>query len=221
MLVQPANAGWAAAGERGTRFEVNPLAGYMEEFSPTDSFVIETAEGRSVYFNGREDLTHKQTREIAKEKDSGTGYFAYRFEVDGEAVWLDGSGKPLGGRETDFLKQNGVYYTNPDDYLDSTDGDGSATLVVEELITNLLLFVPVGIAAAAAFAPLILRFFTGTLLSLAIEASQLVIGTGGVAGTGDVLVNTTGGVLGAASVVGFYALTARRHDAPALAERAR
>ncbi|WP_169775395.1 VanZ family protein [Streptomonospora alba] len=205
VLVQPAHVGSAAAAGRATQVEWNPLAGYMQEFAPSDSFAIRAGKGRYVHFDDQEDLTVETAREIVLADESAGEYYAYRFEVRGEALWLDNEGNPIGEDATRFLKKDGVYYADPDDYLESE----SATLVVEELVVNFLLFVPIGIVAAAAFTSAVVRLLTGAILSLAIEASQLLMGTGGVVGTGDLIVNGTGGFLGAALVMAISAIIAQ------------
>ncbi|MFB9803138.1 VanZ family protein [Streptomonospora salina] len=218
VLVQPADGGWAAAGERTTRVEWNPLAGYLQEFAPPDDSVVQTARDRSFYVGLREDLTREQAREVvAEEEEADRNVYAYRFEIGGQAVWLGGDGEPIGEQKREFLVQTGSYGVDPDDYAPAE----SASLVYEELVVNLLLFVPVGIVAAAAFTPAAARLGTGALLSAGVETSQLILGTGGVAGTGDLIVNGTGGVLGAGAVMGFSALAARRGGrAPRDADRA-
>lgn len=208
VLVQPANAGWTAVGERATAVEWNPLAGYMQEFAPPDDhFTVETGQ-EPVYVSGRDDLTRQAAREIAAEEEADRHHYAYRFDIGGRAVWLDGEAAPLGEQERESLRRNGTYGIDPDEYL--TPGADSATLVGEELVVNLLLFVPVGIVAAVAFTQVAVRLGTGAVFSVGVETSQLLAGAGGVVGTGDLIVNGTGGALGAGAVMAFSAFTARR-----------
>ncbi|MFD0775834.1 VanZ family protein [Streptomonospora algeriensis] len=208
VLVQPVHVGSAAEAGRTTQLQLNPLAGYMQEFAPSESFAVRAGKGRYVHFNAQEDLTVEAARDMVVADESADEYYAYRFEVRGEPLWLDSEGDPIGEDAVRFLKKDGVYYTDPDEILNAE----SATLVAEELLVNFLLFVPIGIVAAAAFTSAVLRLFAGAILSLGVETSQLLMQTGGVAGTGDLIVNGTGGVIGAALVMAVSAVIARRRQ---------
>lgn len=85
------------------------------------------------------------------------------------------------------------------DLISALSGDGSVRRAVIELVVNIALFVPLGLALRLRFESMSVARATviAFALSLGIETLQLVVATGRVANITDVLMNTLGGFLGA------------------------
>jgi hypothetical protein len=83
--------------------------------------------------------------------------------------------------------------------VDALDGEGGLRLAVAELIGNVLLFVPLGMALRWRFPALGIARVTivAMLVSIAVETLQAVLATGRWATTTDVITNTVGGLVGA------------------------
>lgn len=98
------------------------------------------------------------------------------------------------------------------DLRDALNGQRSLTLVLAEILGNVALFVPFGIALRWRFPRLgVLAIGLGALaLSTTIEILQAVTGAGRWADSTDVITNTIGGLLGAG--LGGIGLAAERRD---------
>ncbi len=85
------------------------------------------------------------------------------------------------------------------DLVSALGGDGSVRRAVIELVVNIALFVPLGLALRLRFASMNVAQATAIAfaLSLGIETLQLLVATGRVANITDVLMNALGGFLGA------------------------
>lgn len=85
------------------------------------------------------------------------------------------------------------------DLVSALGGDGSVRRAVIELVVNVALFVPLGLALRLRFATMSVARATAIAfaLSLGIETLQLLVATGRVANITDVLMNSLGGFLGA------------------------
>jgi hypothetical protein len=83
--------------------------------------------------------------------------------------------------------------------IDALDGEGGLRLAVAELIGNVLLFVPLGMALRWRYPWLGVARVTvaAMLISVAVETLQAVLATGRWATTTDVITNTVGGLVGA------------------------
>jgi VanZ family protein len=85
------------------------------------------------------------------------------------------------------------------DLISALGGSGSVRRAIIELVVNIALFVPLGLALRLRFATMSVVQATAIAfaLSLGIETLQLVVATGRVANITDVLMNTLGGFIGA------------------------
>jgi glycopeptide antibiotics resistance protein len=85
------------------------------------------------------------------------------------------------------------------DLISALGGSGSVRRAVIELVVNVALFVPLGLALRLRFESMSVARATAIAcgLSLGIETLQLLVATGRVANITDVLMNTLGGFLGA------------------------
>ena len=99
-------------------------------------------------------------------------------------------------------------------YLDPVEGAlGWAGIAWRPVVDNVTLFVPVGAMLAAWWrrTSLATVWFAAVTLSIAVEGFQLLVPTGRIANTADILANATGAAIG----VGLAALTGVRalaHD---------
>jgi glycopeptide antibiotics resistance protein len=83
--------------------------------------------------------------------------------------------------------------------VDALDGEGGLRFAVAELIGNVLLFVPLGMALRWRLPRFGIARVTGAamLISVTVEVLQAVLATGRWATTTDVITNTVGGLVGA------------------------
>jgi glycopeptide antibiotics resistance protein len=83
--------------------------------------------------------------------------------------------------------------------IDALDGEGGLRFAVAELVGNVLLFVPLGMALRWRLPRVGVARLTivAMLVSVTIETLQAILGTGRWATTTDVITNTVGGLLGA------------------------
>lgn len=86
------------------------------------------------------------------------------------------------------------------DLLWAVGGQVEPAVAVTELVANVLLFVPLGLALAVRHPRASTWWIAGiaAAVSLAVEGAQAIMNTGRLADITDVLANTTGAVLGAA-----------------------
>ena len=89
--------------------------------------------------------------------------------------------------------------------IDAIVRDGRLRGALTEMIANVLLFVPLGMALCWRFPALgVLRIALVTLgISLVVEVTQAVAQTGRWASTTDLIMNTLGGVIGALAATGI------------------
>lgn len=104
---------------------------------------------------------------------------------------------------------------DPQLYLDPVEGAwGFAGIAWRPVIDNVTLFVPVGAMLAAWWRRTALGtvWFAAVVLSLAVEGFQLLVPTGRIANSADVLANATGAALGVALAALTGVRTVAEHD---------
>lgn len=103
----------------------------------------------------------------------------------------------MASRRSDEARQ--IMLVPFENLIDALDGEGGLRFAVAELIGNVLLFVPLGMALRWRLPSFGIVRVTGVamLISIAVETLQAVLATGRWATTTDVITNTVGGLIGA------------------------
>lgn len=201
-----------AAGESGRPVSWNPFRFVQEERWDSEdaadpSFGQFLEDGTSAYYGGHE-LTPEQVEEERRSPEQPGGSERYEYFVhpttDGDLVLFDARGEDLDAATEAVVRAGmaeGIRWAH--------EPRESAALVYEEKVVNLLLFVPVGAVAFAAFSSWAPRLLFGPALSLAVEAAQWALAVGAV-DTADLMVNSLGAVLGVLLAGGAVALLSVR-----------
>ncbi|MFL1379534.1 MULTISPECIES: VanZ family protein [unclassified Nocardiopsis] len=209
VLVQPVG-GWANVGQHDRYLNlvpfVTPEAETREAMESADEIGVhkyEVSDGRRVYSNSSGTFTLTQIAESRSFMVAEDALFdAYReVSAEGEVVWYGPDGEDLPADDVAYLEA---------EVRDGTPESTQQSLEPQQNLLNLLIFVPVGIAAVLALASWPARLLFGPLLSLAIEALQWLLATGRQADVTDLVTNSSGALLGVAFMGGALYLRARR-----------
>ncbi|WP_017612273.1 VanZ family protein [Nocardiopsis salina] len=201
---------WGQVGESGRHITWNPLA-WVEEWreanQPEQEFGQQLSDGTSAHYSV-EPLTDSEREEIHSYGD-GYDYFLHEDEHL-DLVVLDAEGDPASDAEALVVRQEmGPAVA---DFMEYRDAD-SQSLIVEEKVVNVLLFVPIGIVAFFAIAHPAGKLAVGPLLSLAVETTQWALAAGASADAADLAANSIGSLTGTA-LAGASLLVALRFRKP-------
>lgn len=171
----------------------------------TEVFLL--ADGGELYSDYSGNLSRGRVEEMREQAaEHGAEYAVSRYVTeDGAEVIFDSEGQSLSAEHEAEVE---AMVTDPEDV------PHSAGLAWEEMVANLLLFVPIGMVSYFAVQVWAVRLLVGPALSLVIELSQWLLPTGRLADTTDLIVNGSGHVLGV-GFVGVAGFLFRRGHAEA------
>lgn len=216
VLVQPIG-GWVSVGQHDRYLNLVPFttpeAETQEAMDSADEIGVhkyEVSDGRRVYSDSSATFTLTEIAESRSFSVAEDALFdAYRVvSAEGEVVWYGPDGEDLPADDVAYLEA---------EVRDGTPQSTQQSLEPQQNLLNLLIFVPVGIAAVLALTSWPARLLFGPLLSLVIEALQWLLATGRQTDATDLVTNGAGALLGAAFMGAALYLRARGEREPSSA----